>query len=994
MVHSHDFYKQYQDAYIKYTELYGKQVCVFLKKGSFYEFYGQETSENVSLNTAKQIMEIFGIAIHVYPNEAPNRNTGFFGGVPDYTLDKWAGKLTKLGWTVVVIDEKKNTSTGRVTSREVTRILSAGTHLDSAEANSSFFISSVWLASNSPPSFGVASADLTTGQVYLYEGSATGTSNSWHTDDIRHFFQVYPPRELIVYSSEAQQEDVLRRTFHIPSAPIHMVSSDGSLELPLTREIYLRKLFQPKTALPLRTWLHTTEDSFRERALCRLLRFAEDHAPNLASCLQAPKLWHPTETLQIINNALSQLNFISSSEQMSVESLFATPCTAMGKRALTSRLCTPLTDASTIQERQGQVRWVVETELQPEIKTALSLIADVSRLHRSIQCGTVKAIDVVNYNQSFQSAIHLSEILNGTPLDASLTDQLVSTIGHFSEWFDNEKAKKAVEQPDDIGFLKVGPNSEVAEKACQAVFQKANAWLENLCAICGIEDAIYFKPSEKSMFLVHATKTAAKKLESALKLHKLKYPNIDVKHLTSNSRVEDPALDAFQAELDSARQLLKRCIASEMPQACIEFSEATRSVWQGVEDWIIDVDMCLSMGRTAIQQGWVQPTIEHGDSSSVEIENLRHPLIEIQNNQSKYVTHSVHLGKGATGWLLYGMNASGKSSLMKAIGISVLLAQIGSYVPATSMKLVPFHKIATRILNQDNLWAGLSSFAVEMSELRNMFQIADTKTLVLGDELCSGTESVSATAIVAAGIEWLHKCGSRFVLATHLHDLIKLPKITSLPGLSIWHLHVEYDRVRDILVYHRSLKPGAGSSMYGLEVAKALHLPMDMIESAFAFRRELMGEVAIENATTSSWNSELVKKSCSSCGGFTNLHAHHIQERHDAVGQRNVDGTALHHPRNLTILCEDCHKKHHSKNIVVGVVEDTSEGPIQVIDFEQFAYKPESKVKQPFTKEQVEAIQSMKKEYPELHPKLLVFKIQKEHGFSITEKQLKAVTVV
>ena len=796
---------------------------------------------------------------------------------------------------------------------------------------------------------------------------------------------------MIIYSSEIQQEDILRRTFHIPSAPIHMVSSDGSLELSLTREIYLRKLFQPKTALPLRTWLHTTENSLRERALCRLLRFAEDHAPNLASCLQAPKLWHPTETLQIINNALSQLNFISSSEQMSVENLFSTPCTAMGKRALTSRLCTPLTDPSTIQERQEQVRWVVETELQTEIKTALGLIADVSRLHRSIQCGTVKAIDVVNYNQSFQSAIHLSQILKSTPLDASLTEQLESTIGHFLEWFDISKAKQAIEQPDDIGFLKVGSNSEMAENACQVVFKKANAWLENLRKMCGIDDSIYFKPSEKSMFLVHSTKTAAKKLETALKLHKLKYPNTVVKHLTSNSRVEDPVLDAFQAELDSARQLLKRCIASEMPQACIDFSEITRSVWQGIEDWIIDVDICLSMGRTAIQQGWVKPIIEHGDSSSVEIENLRHPLIEIQNSQSKYVTHSVHLGKDATGWLLYGMNASGKSSLMKAIGICVLLAQIGSYVPATSMKLVPFHKIATRILNQDNLWAGLSSFAVEMSELRNMFQIADTKTLVLGDELCSGTESVSATAIVAAGIEWLHKCGSRFVLATHLHDLIKLPKITSLPGLSIWHLHVEYDRVRDILIYHRNLKPGAGSSMYGLEVAKALHLPMDMIESAFAFRRELIGEVAIENTTTSSWSSELVKQSCSSCGGFSDLHMHHIQERHDAIGQRNIDGTALNHPRNLTCLCEGCHMKHHSKNIIVGVVEDTSEGPVQVIDFQQYIYKPESKLKHAFTKEQVDAIQEMKKEYPELHPKLLVFKIQKEHGFSITEKQLKNV---
>ena len=337
------------------------------------------------------------------------------------------------------------------------------------------------------------------------------------------------------------------------------------------------------------------------------------------------------------------------------------------------------------------------------------------------------------------------------------------------------------------------------------------------------------------------------------------------------------------------------------------------------------------------------------------------------------------------------MNASGKSSLMKAIGISVLLAQIGSYVPARSMTLVPFHILATRILNQDNLWAGLSSFAVEMSELRDMFQVADTKTLVLGDELCSGTESISATAIVAAGIEYLHTSGSCFVLATHLHDLNKLPKIMKLPKLQIWHLHVEYDRVRDILVYHRVLKPGSGSSMYGLEVARALHLPSDVIEAAYAFRRELLGEITIENAPVSSWNSELIKQSCERCGSFSNLHIHHSQEQQDASQGRNSDGTALNHPRNLVVVCEGCHQQHHAEEITIGPVEDTSEGPARSVSRKTIITK-RLKQKPAFSLEQVEAIKAIRTKYPNLHPKLLVFQIQKEHGIVITEKQLSKLT--
>jgi len=985
MVQSLDFYKQYQEAYIKYTELYGKQVCIFLKKGSFYEFYGQGNDQE-QLNTAKQVMELFGIAIHVYPNDGPNNNTGYFGGVPESTLDKWAGKITKLGWTVVVIDEIKGQS-GKI-RREVTKVLSAGTHLESADTTSSFFLSSVWLDSQNPPAFGVASADLTTGQVYLYEGRATGTS-SWHTDDLRHFFQVYPPRELVVYSQELPQND-LRRTFYIPTAPIHHVSTDGSLELSLARETYLRNLFQPKTALPLRTWLHTTENCLRERALCRLLRFAEDHAPNLASQLQAPRLWHPAETLQIINNALTQLNLIKTSEQLSVEDLFTSPCTAMGKRSLTARLCSPLTHTKQIQERQRQVQWMIESENQTEIKVTLGLIVDIARLHRSIQRGTLKAIDVVNYTQSFRSAIHLAEILKNSPLDNNLKDSLEKTITTFTELFDVAKAEKAIEHPEDLGFLQasIGPKSEAAEQKCQHILEKANEWLATLCKTCGVEDTtVYYRPTEKSMFLVHATKTSAKKIESLLKAQKI-YPKLSIKMLTSNARIEDPALDIIQAELDAARLQLQRCLAAEMPSACITFSE-TRNTWQPIEDWIVNVDLCLSMARTAIQQGWIQPTINDSDTtehSYVKIIDLRHPLIEAQKTQSKYVTHSVTLDTKNRGWLLYGMNASGKSSLMKAIGISVLLAQIGSYVPARSMTLVPFHKIATRILNQDNLWAGLSSFAVEMSELRDMFQIADHKTLVLGDELCSGTESISATAIVAAGISWLHKCGSCFVLATHLHDLIKLPKIKNLSGLQIWHLHVEYDRVKDILVYHRSLKSGSGSSIYGLEVARALHLPPDLIESAFSFRRELLGEIAIENSSVSSYNSELNKQSCNICGSSSNIQVHHIQEQQDAILGRNIDGTALNHSRNLVVVCDSCHIQHHKEEITIGPVIDTSEGPVRSVTTNHTTKPKKASL---FTDKDIEAIQATRQAYPDLHPKLLVYQIRKEHGIVISEIQLR-----
>lgn len=1014
MVHSHDFYSLYQKTYEKYTELYG-QVCVFLQKGSFYEIYGQEDPSTLKqLNTGKEILELLSLQIHTYPEDGPNKTTGFYGGVPIYTIDKWASKLTSCGWTVVVIDEVKN-GAGKVSSREVKRVLSAGTHVESAESDSAFLLSCLWLETSlsSPPMFGVSAADLTTGQVYLYEGSATGKSDVWHTDDLRHFFQVFPPRELLVFVRGPQiqyDEEALRRTFYIPKAPIHIhqasTQQQGSLEKVFAREEYLRSLFRPSTALPLRTWLRCAQDgsSLQERALVCLLRFAEDHAPKLAECLQAPQLWHPMQSLQIINNALTQLNLVGTNEQLCVEDLFVQPITSMGKRSLTARLCSPVADAKEIVKRQNEVDWILSSDIEKELEIGLSGIYDISRIHRAVVRGTLRATDVLQLNQSYQSTILLCSILKSSPFYQDLSIEVCH--GHLTSIFDIAKATRAQERQDELGFLldSVGPKTSEAEAKISEIYKMAENWLNTLLELCGVsKDSAYFRPTEKNMFCLHAGKSAMKSIELAFKslddAKKYPYKQLSFKALTTSGRIEHPALDKFQDQLDSAKAVFQRCLSVELAEACIKYNALARHFWQPIEGWILNLDLTFSVAKTARKQGWVKPTIEDTDGpSGLKIENLRHPLIEAQKRQSKYVTHNVSLGydDSGQGWLLYGMNASGKSSLMKAIGLATLLAQVGSYVPATKMVLRPFRRIATRILNQDNLWAGLSSFAVEMSELREILAVADSQTLVLGDELCAGTESISGTAIVAAGIQHLYKSGSRFVLATHLHDLMKLEPVVSLKSLKVWHLHVEYDPVRDLLVYHRTLREGAGSSMYGLEVARALHLPRDMIESAFEMRRTLLGTVSAEEAKASAWNGDVVKKICSACGEACEkvLEVHHLQERSDARGNRNADGTGLHDIRNLTVLCQRCHDKHHAGVLYVGPIEDTSEGPKRkVIDFSEYEHKAVGtiKSKSPFSEEEIKKIKTIVKDTPGLTPKLWCFKIRQDAGIQITELQFKTL---
>jgi DNA mismatch repair protein MutS len=1018
MVHSHDFYKLYQDTYEKYAQNYGK-VCVFLQKGSFYEIYGQQDPNTKKhLNTGWEVMDMLSLQIHTYPNDAPGGMTGYYGGVPVFALDKWASRLTNQGWTIVVIDEIRN-GAGTIKTRDVVKVLSAGTHIESAENNKSFILASLWLETSftEAPKFGVAAADLTTGQIFLYEGTATGKSDVWHTDDLRHFFQVYPPKELLIFvrgtTLQLDDED-LRRTFYIPKAPIHIKNASfeqqGSFEKSVIREEYLREHFQPKTSLPLRIWLRCAEDgsSLQERALVCLLRFADDHVPRLADSLQSPQLWHPTQSLQIINNALTQLNLTGSVEQQCVEDLFATPITCMGKRSLTARLCSPVADANLILKRQAEIEWILQSpDLQKDIETVMSGIYDLSRLHRTIIRGSLRATDIIQLNQSYQSIELLCKLLENSPFGNTfeINSSLEKCKKEFTALFDIVKAEKAQSKQDELGFLlnSVAEKTADAENKIAEIYSKAAEFLQQFIQSCGIAgNSVYFKPTEKNMFCVHAPKTILKTIERNLKSSsqeiQSRYKNITFKNLTSSGRIEDPFLDKLQNDLDSAKAHFLRCLGVELPEVCIKYTNETRALWQPIEDWVLMVDLALSMAKTAKKNGWIKPSIETTEGPSrIKIKCLRHPLIEVQKRQTKYVTHDVSLGYPDSGqiWLLYGMNASGKSSLMKAIGLATLLAQVGSYVPATEMTLRPFKKLATRILNQDNLWAGLSSFAVEMSELREILSIADEETLVLGDELCAGTESISGTSIVAAGIQYLYKAGSRCVLATHLHDLMKIEEITCLEGLKVYHLHVEYNPVKDILIYHRNLADGPGLSVYGLEVAKALHLPRDMVENAFRLRRKLIGDITVEEAKQSDWNRDIRRQKCAHCGKCcSELEVHHIKQRAHSKNGRNDDGTDLNHLSNLVVLCETCHDKHHAGDLDIGIVVDTSEGPKrEIVDLSQFAYNApqdkQKKKKSAFTEDQIKSISNLVRENPGLHSKLYCYKIRLELEIEITEVQFR-----
>jgi DNA mismatch repair protein MutS len=221
---------------------------------------------------------------------------------------------------------------------------------------------------------------------------------------------------------------------------------------------------------------------------------------------------------------------------------------------------------------------------------------------------------------------------------------------------------------------------------------------------------------------------------------------------------------------------------------------------------------------------------------------------------------------------------------------------------------------------------------VEMSELRVILKSANNFGLILGDELCSGTEMDSAISIFVAGLKKLHDAKCSFIFATHMHEINKYEEIEAMDRLAMKHLEVTYNKEKDVLVYDRKLKAGPGFSMYGLEVCRSLHLPEDFLKYANEIRLKYRNnDQSILSGKVSKYNAKKIRNICEMCNNEMGTEIHHLQHQKDSNEEGliiNCDGF-LHKNNlaNLITLCESCHDNFHKKDVKCKKVK-TSKGVI------------------------------------------------------------------
>jgi len=737
------------------------------------------------------------------------------------------------------------------------------------------------------------------------------------------------------------------------------------------------------------------ENAIATQAYCYLLDFIYQHNPNLVNKLQEPVFDNSSERLILANHSLKQLNIIDdgnySGKFSSVEKLLNKCVTPMGKRKFSYCLLNPTTNSQHLNEEYEIIEHVLTKHIgsYPSLKNKLTLLKDVSKIGRQL---VMKKISPKTMFQFYNNLLSIKDIY------ASLINDKLLLSYFYKRMNKNECAKIAdycdglvkflennlvlslceeieTTQQFEVNFIKKDVDAELDNKK-QLLLESTNKleairayFNENIMKYekktkATTKNAEYVKvhETEKNSFSLVATKRRCNNLKEIVnKDASVQAQGVALNYISSedgqtqstfciklqdnlflnaqtasNDSISNPDITELCKSMSSIKIQMKDLITGVYNKILNRMDEFQPHIL-AIVDFITIVDVIFTKANIAKTFNYCKPTIVASDKSYFNATDLRHCLIEHLQQNELYVSNDVALGNNVIdGILLYGTNAVGKTSLIRAAGIAVVMAQAGLYVPCSSFQFSPYQYIFTRILGNDNMFKNLSSFAVEMYELRTILRLANERSLVLGDELCSGTESISATSIFVAGILNLFAKKSSFIFATHLHEIINYEEICELETVVLKHMAVIYDRDTDLLVYDRKIKDGPGDNMYGLEVCKSLNLPSDFIESAHNIRMKYHPTSAsILSLKTSHFNSKKVVGMCELCEKEPGKEVHHLQHQILANETGHINNTSnggdifhKNHMANLMALCEKCHDKIHKEKKIMHKKVKTSKGTI------------------------------------------------------------------
>ena len=334
-----------------------------------------------------------------------------------------------------------------------------------------------------------------------------------------------------------------------------------------------------------------------------------------------------------------------------------------------------------------------------------------------------------------------------------------------------------------------------------------------------------------------------------------------------------------------------------------------------VSNQIADLDVLSNFAFISNDRSYSKPKLIHSDSSYLNFKNLRHPVIELSNKLTEgFISNNIQLGKDKKNLVIYGANSAGKSTILKAVALAILMAQVGCYIPASEgSELSVFDAILTRMASFDSLSEGLSTFTLEMFELQSALKYRNTKSIFLFDEIGRGTSVDDGAAIAYGTLVYLDDKTNKAItlFATHYHSLVD--EIQKLDTVLIKHVSCFTDEKSE-LVFSRKLEDGPGHGSYGIEVAKSCGLPNEIVRVAKRYNQSHF------KLKSSRYNSSLESSFCELCKETPFQQTHHIVEQKQGQVKRienNGEIKDINDKSNLVMLCATCHELITRKEIEI-----------------------------------------------------------------------------
>ncbi|MDY2519406.1 DNA mismatch repair protein MutS [Weissella cibaria] len=772
--------KQYNEIKAQYPDAF-----LFYRLGDFYELFNDDAV------LGSQLLEL--------TLTQRNKNSAEpipMAGVPHHAAQNYIDILVDKGYKVAVVEQMENPAEAEgMVKREVVQLVTPGTRMrtsaDAAKENN-YLVS---LSMTPAGGFGLAYTDLSTGEVKATTVTATG--------GVLNEISRLETKEIV--TNATLPDDLMANLTSLGILVSHQDEEAANSETSyLTQQLTVPE--QKEAADVLLAYLFATQ----KRSL--------DH-------LQMASSYEISQYLKLDRNSRANLeltvNLRTQQRSGTLLWLLDNTKTAMGGRALKQWLEQPLLDRETIEQRYDKIGELLKDFFsRAALQETLKSVYDLERLAGRVAYGTANGRDLLQLRNSLRQVPDIMVTLGD--LDPAVFGDLLRRIDPVSDIEKLISTAIAEEPPisvTDGGVIRAGYNTRLDDY--RSVMKNGKQWLAELEA------------KERSETGISSLKIGFNKVFGYyIEVTKANIDKLDPDRYTRKQTLVN-AERFITPELKDREQMI---LEAETKSSDLEyqlFTEVREQIKnnitriQKLAATLAELDVLQSLATVAEDYNFTRPELT--DKQRLVIKDGRHPVVEKVLGHQSYVANDVFMDEDETIMLITGPNMSGKSTYMRQLALTVVMAQIGSYVPASEAELPIFDQIFTRIGAADDLISGNSTFMVEMSEANTAIQNATKRSLILFDELGRGTATYDGMALAQAIIEHVHNnTKAKTLFSTHYHELTALSD--ELPNLR--NVHVGATEENGELVFSHKVLTGPADQSYGINVAKLAGLPDSLIDRA------------------------------------------------------------------------------------------------------------------------------------------------------------------